>query len=160
MTDAHDDSTQMNHQDVHELVESVQALGERARFLAVNLAVVAGRIRKEGTATSRLNEDILDLVARITRASQDVTDAVGAMERGRQGKCPASQGMWLKWEDAGVPDEQTLERLTRSLNETLELSRYVFRLIRDRSDMAARTGKRRPGPELSWSDDHAEGETS
>jgi hypothetical protein len=157
MADAHEENMHVNHQDISELVESVQALGERARFLAVNLAVVAARIKKQGAGRVRLNEDILDLVARITRASQNVTDAVGAMERGRQGRIATSPGLWIKWEDVGVPDEQTLERLTRSLNEMLELSRYVFRLIRDHCDIPAH-GKRRKGSELSWTDDHSEGE--
>jgi hypothetical protein len=157
MTDAHEDNMQVNHHDISKLIESVQSLGERARFLAVNLAVVAARIKKQGSGATGLNEDILDLVARITRASQNVTDVVGAMERGRQGKVPTSPGMWIKWEDVGVPDEQTLDRLSRSLNETLELSRYVFRLIRDHCDIPTQ-GKRRKGSELSWTDDHSEGE--
>jgi len=56
-----------------------------------------------------------------------------------------------------VPDEPTLERLSRSLNETLELSRYIFRLIRDRYDVPAQ-GKKRKSPEVAWSDDYVEGE--
>lgn len=156
MTGAQDDNMKVDH-DINELIESVQALGERARFLAVNLAVVAARLKKQGNSTSRLNEDILDLVARITRASQDVTDAVGAMERGREGKSTASPGLSVKWEDVGVPDEQTLDRLSQSLHETLELSRYVFRLIRDHCDIPA-SGKKRKGSEISWSDEFSEGE--
>jgi len=159
MTESHDGSISVNRQDISELVESVQALGERARFLAVNLAVVAARLKKQGTGTSRMNEDILDLVARVTRASQDVTDSIGAMERGRQGKPPASPGMWVKWEGVGVPDEQTLDQLTRSLNETLELSRYVFRLIRDRSGAPAPQGKRRGSSAITWTDERTEDET-
>ncbi len=152
MADAPDDNMQANHQDISELLKSVQALGERARFLAVNLAVVAARLKKEGGSTARLNEDVLDLVSRITRASQDVADAVGAMERGRQQRLSASPGLWVKGEDAGVPDEQTLDRLSQSLHETLELSRYVFRMIRDHCDIPAST-KNRKGSQISWSDE-------
>lgn len=156
MTDAHDDNPQVDHQQINELVESVQALGERARFLAVNLAVVAARLKKDGESTTRLNEDILDLVARITRASQEVTDAISAMERGRQTKTFTSSRLWSSWEDAGVPDESTLERLSHSLNETLELSRYVFRLIRDRCDIPVH--KKRRSSEVALPDDYSEGE--
>jgi hypothetical protein len=157
MTDAHDEHIQVDHQDINALVESVQALGERARFLAVNLAVVAARLKKDGTSTTRLNEDILDLVARITRASQEVTDVISAIERGRQARPLSSSRLWSTWEDVGVPDESTLERLSRSLNETLELSRYVFRLIRDRCDIPAQ-GKKRRSSEVALPDDFSEGE--
>ena len=157
MTDAHDENMQVDHQDINDLVASVQALGERARFLAVNLAVVAARLKKDGTSTTRLNEDILDLVARITRASQEVSDVIGAMERGRQTKPFASSRLWSSWEEAGVPDEATLERLSHSLNETLELSRYVFRLIRDRCDIPVHSKKRRSS-EMALPDDYSEGE--
>lgn len=118
---------------ITELVESVRAVGERARLLAINLAVVAAKLKKQGVGSVRLNEDILDLVSRITRASQDVNDAVGAMEKGRRNSEPVSPGMWVSWQETGVPDERTLEQLARSLNETLELSRYVFRWIRERA---------------------------
>lgn len=118
---------------VNDLVESVRALGERARLLAVNLAVVAAKLKKQGVGSVRLNEDILDLVSRTTRASQDVNDALSAMEKGRHKAEQASPGLWVSWQEIGVPDERTLEQLTRSLNETLELSRYVFRWIRERA---------------------------
>lgn len=157
MTDAHEDNMQVDQKDINELVDSVQALGERARFLAVNLAVVAARLKKDGASTTRLNEDILDLVARITRASQEVTDATGAMEKGRLGKRPASSRLLSSWEDVGVPDESSLERLSQSLNETLELSRYVFRLIRDRYDIPVH-GEKRRSSEVSLTDDYGEGE--
>jgi len=133
MTDKQDRRAPAPPGGVTDLVESVRALGERARLLAVNLAVVAAKLKKQGLGSARLNEDILDLVSRITRASQDVNDALSAMEKGRHANEQASPGMWVSWQEIGVPDERTLEQLTRSLNETLELSRYVFRWIRERA---------------------------
>jgi len=128
--------------DITGLVESVRALGERARLMAVNLAVVAARLKKDGVATTRLNEEILDLVARTTRASQNVSDAVDAMEHGNRHTEPASPILWSTWREVGVPDEQTLERLTRSLSETLELSQQVFRWIREKGrSLKTRSGK-------------------
>jgi hypothetical protein len=148
-----DGQPRASNRDISELVEAVQALGERARFLAVNLAVVAARIKKQGASTTRLNEDILDLVARITRASQDIGDAVRAIEQGQTGADPSSPGLWVSWQHIGVPDERTLERLTSSLNETLELSRYVFRLIREHTGPDSANTRSAPDTELTWSDD-------
>lgn len=138
---------------ITELVESVRLLGERARLLAVNLAVVAAKLKKQGIGSVRLNEDILDLVSRVTRASQDVNDALKAMEQGRRSGEQASPGLWVSWQELGVPDERTLEQLTRSLNETLELSRYVFRWIRERaSAMGLPEPSAYGGSDPDWAD--------
>jgi hypothetical protein len=153
MPESPDGQSRPYSRDITELVEAVQALGERARFLAVNLAVVAARINKQGASTTRLNEDILDLVARITRASQDIGDAVRVIEHGQTGAEPSSPGLWVSWQHIGVPDERTLERLSTSLNETLELSRYVFRLIREHIGPKSPSTVSGPDSELTWSDD-------
>jgi hypothetical protein len=118
-------------QAVGDLVESVRAIGERARFLAVNLAVIAAKLKQDGTGSARLNEDILDLVARITRVSQDVTDALTAIEKGSGASERTSTQLWHNWSNSGIPDEQTLTRLETSLQETLELSRYIFRWVKE-----------------------------
>jgi hypothetical protein len=160
MSSLHETDGQSTSQNINGLVEAVRALGERARFLAVNLAVVAARFKKHGINSTGLNEDILDLVARITRASQDVNDAVTAMESGRRPGEPTSPGLWVSWRELGVPDETTLEQLTRSLNETLELSRYVFRLIREKTESGRHRPKRRSSSKLTWSDDVVDGDTT
>ncbi|MBD3297678.1 MAG: hypothetical protein GF341_03405 [candidate division Zixibacteria bacterium] len=128
----HDESpeTEYGHA-VGELVESVHAVGERARFLAVNLAVIAAKLKQEGTSSARLNDDILDLVARITRVSQEVNDALEAMEKGQANIEKSSPSLWHGWQSTGIPDEKTLARLEGSLQETLELSRHIFRWIKE-----------------------------
>ncbi len=136
MTSMNDENEHTSSEEVGNLVDSVKNLGERARLLAVNLAVVAAKIKKQGTHTTRLNEDILDLVSRITRVSQEVSDSVKAMESGAQATSSENRGSFsgaATWQQVGVPDEHALECLTRSLNETLELSRHVFRWVRDHS---------------------------
>ena len=136
MTAMNDENEHTSSEEIGDLVDSVKHLGERARLLAVNLAVVAAKIKKQGSHTTRLNEDILDLVSRITRVSQDVTDSVKAMESGSNASSSETLGTFsgaATWKQVGVPDEHALERLTRSLNETLELSRHVFRWVRDHS---------------------------
>lgn len=145
--------------DISDLVESVRAVGERARFLAVNLAVVAAKIKRQGTSSARLNEDILDLVARITRVSQEVNDAVNAMEKGRhQGESTMSR-VWINADEVGVPDERTLKRLELSLQETLELSRHIFRWIKEVHPEADVTPKRRRRSSPTMADDVNEAES-
>lgn len=138
---------------VGELVDAVKALGERARFLAVNLAVIAAKLKQQGMGRTRLNDDILDLVARVTRVSQDVAEAVTAIERGRANAGNSPQLPQAQWDGIGVPDERTLDRLTRSLQETLELSRHVFRWVRDTYPPAPPSSPERDAPGISWADE-------
>ena len=138
---------------VGELVDAVKALGERARFLAVNLAVIAAKLKQQGMGRTRLNDDILDLVARVTRVSQDVSEAVTAIEKGRAGAGSSSQLPQGQWDGIGVPDERTLERLTRSLQETLELSRHVFRWVRDTYPPVPPSSPEHDIPGVSWADE-------
>lgn len=144
---------------VGELVDAIRALGERARFLAVNLAVVAAKLKQQGIGRTRLNDDILDLVARVTRVSQDVAEAVTAIERGRTAANATSHPLNTQWQDIGVPDERTLERLTRSLQETLELSRHVFRLVRDTYPPVLPASPKPDKPGLTWADEPSDSGT-
>ena len=138
---------------VGELVGAIRALGERARFLAINLAVVAAKLKQEGIGRTRLNDDILDLVARVTRVSQDVAEVVTAIEHGSANSGSISQSSRAQWQEIGVPDERTLERLTRSLQETLELSRHVFRWVRDTYPPVEPTTPRTEKPGVTWPED-------
>jgi hypothetical protein len=137
---------------IGELVDAVRALGDRARFLAVNLAVIAAKLKQQGVGRTRLNDDILDLVARVTRVSQDVAESVSAIERGRSAANASAHLPHTQWEQIGVPDERTLDRLTRSLQETLELSRHVFRLVRDTYPSAAPADPTQDKPGLTWAE--------
>lgn len=142
-----------SHEAVSDLVESIRSLGDRARFLAVNLAVVAAKMKQQGVGQVRLNEDILDLVSRVTRVAQDVTESVSAIEAKSSKAASSSAILHGQWQDIGVPDERTLERLTRSLHETLELSRYVFRWLRDAAPADTTPSTRREGNDHTWADD-------
>ncbi|MEW5701251.1 MAG: hypothetical protein AB1792_03380 [Candidatus Zixiibacteriota bacterium] len=117
--------------ELRDVVDAVRALGDRARYLAVNLAVAAAKLKQLHMGGHQLNSDMLDLVSRITRVSQDVADAVTAMERGSTLTKPTSPTIWNRWRDVGVPDESTLERLTASLNDTMEMARHIFRWVRE-----------------------------
>lgn len=147
------DPEQTPSDDINDLVESVRAVGERARFLAVNLAVVAAKIKRQGTSSARLNEDILDLVARITRVSQEVNDAVEAMEKGRHADESSMSRVWAGSDETGVPDERTLKRLELSLQETLELSRHIFRWVREIQPEAEAPRPRRRRGSATLADD-------
>lgn len=116
--------------DIGQVVASVRDLGERARFLAVNLAVATAKLKQMRVGGVRLNDELLDLVAKVTRVSHDVSDAVSAIDEGFSEARPQSQHLWNAVETIGVPDERSLERLTRSLNDTLDLARHVLRWAR------------------------------
>ena len=116
--------------DIGQVVASVRDLGERARFLAVNLAVATAKLKQMQVGGVRLNDELLDLVAKVTRVSHDVSDAVSAIDAGFVEAKPQSQHLWNAVETIGVPDERSLDRLTQSLNDTLELARHVLRWAR------------------------------
>ncbi len=116
--------------DIGQVVASVRDLGERARFLAVNLAVATAKLKQLQVGGARMNEELLDLVAKVTRVAHDVSDAVAAIDEGFSKAKPQSQHLWNAMETIGVPDERSLERLTQSLNDTLDLARHVLRWAR------------------------------
>lgn len=116
--------------DIGQVVASVRDLGERARFLAVNLAVATAKLKQMQAGGTRMNDELLDLVAKVTRVSHDVSDSVAAMDQGFSEVKPQSQQLWNAVETIGVPDERSLDRLTQSLNDTLDLARQVLRWAR------------------------------
>ena len=140
--------------DIGQVVMAVRDLGERARFLAVNLAVATAKLKQMQVGGTRPSDELLDLVARVTRVAHDVSDAVAAIDRGFSEARPQSQHLWNAIETIGVPDERTLERLTQSLNDTLDVAIHVLRWARQigppPSQSEGRVGNRRP----SWADDN------
>jgi hypothetical protein len=128
--------------DIGQVVASVRDLGERARFLAVNLAVATAKLKQMQVGGSRLNEELLDLVAKVTRVAHDVSDAVAAIDEGFAEAKPQSTQLWNAVETIGVPDERSLDRLTQSLNDTLDLARHVLRWARQ---LAPPDGLGKPG---------------
>lgn len=116
--------------DIGQVVASVRDLGERARFLAVNLAVATAKLKQMQVGGSRLNDELLDLVAKVTRVAHDVSDVVAAIDEGFAEAKPQSTQLWNAVETIGVPDERTLDRLSQSLNDTLDLARHVLRWAR------------------------------
>lgn len=116
--------------DIGQVVVSVRDLGERARFLAVNLAVATAKLKQLQVGGPRLSGELLELVAKVTRVAHDVSDAVTAIDKGFSEAKPQSTHLWNAVETIGVPDEPTLERLSQSLADTLELARQVLRWAR------------------------------
>lgn len=129
--------------DIGQVVASVRDLGERARFLAVNLAVATAKLKQMQVGGSRLNEELLDLVAKVTRVAHDVSDVVAAIDEGFAEAKPQSTQLWNAVETIGVPDERTLDRLSQSLNDTLDLARHVLRWARQ---LAPPEAAEHPGP--------------
>ncbi len=130
--------------DIGQVVASVRDLGERARFLAVNLAVATAKLKQMQSEGARLNDDLLDLVAKVTRVSHDVSDSVAAMDQGLSIAKPQSPHLQNAVESIGVPDERSLDRLTQSLNDTLDLARQVLRWARQLAPPEA------SGPGTKW----------
>jgi len=140
-------------QGLRDVVEAVRALGERARFLAVNLAVAAAKLRQLHVGGTQLNQDLLDLVARVSRVSQEVSEAVTAMDERPARTRPTSPTVWGRWQEIGVPDEKTLERLTTSLNETLDLARHIFRWVRESDPATGAPPQSLNHSDRSWTED-------
>ena len=140
-------------QELRDVVDAVRALGERARFLAVNLAVATAKLKQMQVGGTQLNQDLLDLVARVTRVSHEVSESITAMEQGLTLTKPSVPTIWSRWQDVGVPDEKSLERLTNSLNETLDLARHVFRWVREHDPTAGTLPDDVDRPDHSWTED-------
>ena len=99
------------------IVQTVSDLGERARLLSVQLAVASAKMQQAGGRSTQCNNDILDLVARVTRLSQSVTDAVSAIEKGLPQTRMFVPGLWSSTERTGLPDKETLDRLMPQIDE-------------------------------------------
>jgi hypothetical protein len=136
--------------DIGQVVMSVRDLGERARFLAVNLAVATAKLKQMQGGAARHNGDLLELVAKVSRVAHDVSDVVAAIDKGFSESKPQSQYLW-------TAIETTMNRLTQSLNDTLELARQVLgwarRLGPAVSDGAAERREARPFPVDDLHDD-------
>ena len=143
--------------DIGQVVMSVRDLGERARFLAVNLAVATAKLKQMQGGAARHNGDLLELVAKVSRVAHDVSDVVAAIDKGFSESKPQSQYLWTAIETTGVPDDRTMDRLTQSLNDTLDLARQVLgwarRLGPAVSDGAAERREARPFPVDDLHDD-------
>jgi hypothetical protein len=129
MTDQNPQSGSDRESSLKGVVRVVSSLGERARLLSVQLAVAAAKVQQDQRGKEG-NDEILDLVARVTRLSQSVTDAVTAVQSGLPQTKLSVPGVWRSSEMTGVPDEATLDRLTRSLEEATEMAEQVFQWVR------------------------------
>ncbi|HEX9750712.1 MAG TPA: hypothetical protein VGB22_05430 [candidate division Zixibacteria bacterium] len=115
---------------VEDVVESVRGLGERARLLAVNLAVAAARLH-QSYDRRHMNDELLDLVAKVTRVSQAVGDAVLAIESGAA-STKGSLGISSQTlQGVGIPDQDTLDRLAQALGESVALAGQIARRLRE-----------------------------
>ncbi len=139
---------------IRDVVHSVSLLGERTQKLATDLAVAVARIKQGRRDRGPLTDDVLDLVARVTRLTQSVNDAVTVIEKGLPQTRTSSRGLWKSSREVGIPDEATLERLTRSLEEAMQLAAQVFHVVRDETASATELI---PGPldqsGARWSDE-------
>jgi hypothetical protein len=151
---ATDDLSDMSNRgdDLGDIVRRVATLGERARFLSVQLAVAAAKVQQTTRAGTQSNNDILDLVARVTRLSQAVNDAVSAIEQGLPQTRMSVPGLWPASETAGVPNTATLDRLTRSIDEATMMADRVFTWVRTNTPTATpANGEKRPD-DIPWVD--------
>ncbi|HUU47027.1 MAG TPA: hypothetical protein VM118_14970 [Acidobacteriota bacterium] len=135
-----------------EIVRSVSNLGERARLLSVQLAVASARLQQTGGRSTQCNNDILDLVARVTRLSQSVSDAVSAIEKGLPQTRMFVPGLWSATEQAGLPGKATLDRLTSSLNEATLMAERVFEWVRDHAPATPATDDEKTPDDVPWAD--------
>lgn len=124
---------------IEDVVHAVSMLGERTRKLATDLAVAVARIQQDRRDRGTLTDDVLDLVARVTRLTQSVSDAVSVIEKGLPQTKTSSRGLWQSSREVGIPDEATLKQLTRSLDEALQLAALVFHLVRDETASGPRS---------------------
>jgi hypothetical protein len=143
--------------DIGQVVMSVRDLGEKARFLAVNLAVATAKLKQMQGGAARHSGDLLELVAKVSRVAHDVSDVVTTIDMGFSEAKPQSQYLWMAAETTGVPDDRTLDRLSQSLNDTLDLARQVLgwarRLGPPPGDNVAEPGESRRHPVDDLHDD-------
>lgn len=159
MTDEFRDASEREEQ-FRALVEAMTAMGERARLLSVQLAVTAAKVQQVARGRGYRHDDVLDLIARITRICQSVQDATSAAEKGLTETRITTPALWRSTEVTGVPDEETLARLEEALHNAIEMAHTVYDEIRQHLPEALPEPDEVSGKPLPWmrgSQDHPAG---
>ena len=116
-----------------DVLRSLEELSTQARRMASNLAYVASKAREAGGLSTRVYDDILDLVDQTGRATSDISRMIRVvrMEVGRLYKLSRHGEIELE------KNRELIEKIERSLESVLgESQRVLYIMKKLKSDSA------------------------
>ena len=116
-----------------DVLKSLEELSAQAKRMASNLAYVASKARERGNISTRVYDDILDLVDQTGRATSDISRMIRVvrMEVGRLYKLSRHGEIELE------KNRELIEKIERSLESVLAESQRVLYIIKKLKSVSA-----------------------
>jgi methyl-accepting chemotaxis protein len=115
------------------VLKSLEEIADQAKSMASNLAFVASKAREAGSISTRVYDDILDLVDQTGRTAADMSRMIRVvgMEVGRLYKLSRHGGIELE------KDRELIEKVERSLDAVLAESQRVLYVVKKLKSVSA-----------------------
>jgi len=121
-----DHKASANEHDLSRLIKAVADYSEKARLLALNLAVAAAKAKPSRGNRRQLDDDLFRLVTRMTSVARQVTEISSVAERGfNPDRFKESDQMLRSLLEKGVFNPEVVSHLERSLDEALALAQSI-----------------------------------
>lgn len=116
-----------------DLLKSLEEIANQAKSMASRLAFVASKAREAGSISTRVYDDILDLVDQTGRTTADMSRMIRmvGMEVGRLYKLSRHGGVELE------KDRELIEKIERSLDAVLSESQRVLYVVKKLKSVSA-----------------------
>jgi methyl-accepting chemotaxis protein len=116
-----------------DLLKSLEDIANHAKSMASHLAFVASKAREAGSISTRVYDDILDLVDQTGRTTADMSRMIRmvGMEVGRLYKLSRHGAVELE------KDRELIEKIERSLDAVLSESQRVLYLVKKLKSVSA-----------------------
>jgi methyl-accepting chemotaxis protein len=116
-----------------DVLKSLEELSTQAKRMASNLAYAASKAREAGGLSTRVYDDILDLVDQIGRATSDISRMIRMvrMEVGRLYKLSRHGEIELE------KNRELIEKIERSLESVLAESQRVLYIMKKLKSVSA-----------------------
>jgi methyl-accepting chemotaxis protein len=116
-----------------DVLRTLEELSSQTKRMASNLAYIASRARDAGSLSTRVYDDILDLVDQTSRATTDINrmTRVVRMEVGRLYKLSRHGEIELE------KNRELIERIERSLESVLAESQRVLYIMKKLKSVSA-----------------------
>jgi methyl-accepting chemotaxis protein len=116
-----------------DVLKSLEEIANQAKSMASNLAFVASKAREAGSISTRVYDDILDLVDQTGRTTSDMSRMIRVvgMEVGRLYKLSRHGDIELE------KDRELIEKIERSLDAVLAESQRVLYIVKKLKSVSA-----------------------
>lgn len=112
--------------DLGRLIKAVADYSEKARLLALNLAVAAAKTKPSHGNRRQLDDDLFRLVTRMTSVARQITEISSVAEKGFDPqRFKKSDRMLRLLLEKGVFNTDVISHLEKSLHEALTLAQRI-----------------------------------